>query len=170
MAAAEQRKAEEEQRAQQEAMKAALEAAEVAETASELASGECSDERHADAERALFQFKALMESLQESRRSPVFFRFIGSQITVAKPEGAALSLTPALNGEMHIFALGVSPVELEVTTGGSRSHKLRSTFESTAAQLTRNFDSRQFMAAGREPVFILVRGKGCVVVATFEKM
>lgn len=137
-----------------------------AESEAELASGRCSDRRHAVLEELLARDTVIARGMDGVNG---IWTLVGHEYVVARPEGVDVAFTATISGEYHVFAVGPPPVVLQVVDRDGYAVTRVSDFETVFGAPDDTSDSRVVDARVREVFRASVRGQGCTLVLAFAR-
>lgn len=148
----------------------------------ELAQGKCVPENAAMFQAWALFIKDAMKLRFDASGQPKIFSFVGHDMVVADESGVDLRLDTWMSDELHLFAFGRLPVELEVRDAAGTRSTLASPYENQVtyrcsftgdcvmAQMgdpERPEERASRVVLARGGVGITVKGQGCVLVMGF---
>ena len=149
----------------------------------ELAQRSCVPDNAAMFEAWALFIKDAMKLRFDSSGQPKVFAFLGHDVVVADETGVDLQLSSWMSDELHLFAFGRLPVELEVRGASGTASTLTSPYENQVTYRC-SFTGDCVMSKMGDPeapeerasrvvlsrgdVGITVRGQGCVLVMGFS--
>ena len=149
----------------------------------ELEQGTCAPENAEMFQAWALFIKDAMKLRFDDSGQPKVFSFVGHEVVVADDAGVELQLTSWMSSELHLFAFGRLPVELDVRDSTGSQSSLTSPWENQVTYRC-SFTGDCIMSRAGDPeapeqrtsrvvlsqgeVTLDVRGEGCVLVMGFS--